>query len=110
MADHTPGPWKMDGEYRHPETKALLGVYIAKVDNGRVGQTFANCLASDAACIANARLIAAAPDLFEVVQALITCADMEYIANTSHQDSLGVLADAARAAIAKVREAGNGRR
>lgn len=104
MADHTPGPWKWwtsNSLMRLTADRGRDGGVLSAV---RRSDGFADIEVSDA----NARLIAAAPDLMEVVQALITCADEDFIANTSHQDSLGVLADAARAAIAKATEMGNG--
>jgi hypothetical protein len=50
---------------------------------------------------ANSRLIAAAPELLDVAIAVFRACDEDLIDNTSHEDSVGVLLDAARDVIAK---------
>lgn len=65
-AQHTAGPWKVDGDDIIERTGNLRGVYIAQDSEGggRIGQTFANCLVTtDEECRANAALWAAAPEL-----------------------------------------------
>lgn len=92
MSKHTPGPWKWSGEYTHPCGKpawTLLGRHglygILTCDQGSAPQ--------DLNDEANARLIAAAPELLEN---LIGCME----ALSSHvPDCIEV--QCARAAIAK---------
>lgn len=75
-AAHTAGPWCLDGEDQGQH--ALLGVYIAQDSEtgGRIAQTFANCLVTtDDECRANARLIAAAPELLEACRAVLVGVD-----------------------------------
>jgi hypothetical protein len=63
MARHTPGPWTVvTGVCRndHPDTSADV--------RGPTGEPVANCWCHEAS-IANARLIAAAPDLLNVAHA-----------------------------------------
>lgn len=68
---HTPGPWKLDG----PDINGIgnvVGFYVAVPSGGRVGQSFANCLVTtNEQCEANARLIAAAPELLETLKAMV---------------------------------------
>lgn len=87
-AKHTPGPWKpacgaRGSTCRHP---AILH------DGGQVGN--ATWQGSEAATDANARLIAAAPDLLEAIAGLVGCIDH---GSENPTEKL----DAARAAIAK---------
>ena len=68
-AQHTPGPWVVDGEDVIERTGFLGGVYIAQNGNGRVAEAFCNCLVvEDEECRANARLIAAAPELLAALE------------------------------------------
>ena len=56
----TPGPWKQDGD-QVTQYGQVVGVYIAREDGARIGQTFSNCLVKTAEhCRANAEFIAAA--------------------------------------------------
>jgi hypothetical protein len=88
---HTPGPWVLDGDDIIERTGFLGGVYVAHKDSGRVAEAFVNCrVTTDDECRANARLIAAAPDLLNALKTLASVAE-----------SRGIPADAARAAIAK---------
>ena len=59
------GMWVVDDEDDIIErTGNLHGVYVAHKGSGRVAQAFRNCrVTTDSECRANARLIAAAPDL-----------------------------------------------
>lgn len=98
---HTPGPWVVDGDDIIARTR--FGVYIAKEGDGRVAQAFSNCLVTtDAECLANARLIAAAPELLEACKAVIS----EHAAFVASHAGLRLTDEAAcvgmcRAAIAK---------
>lgn len=78
MNAHTPGPWVAEEEVR--AIGGITSIYVSKVDpsmpnglDGRVCQAFGNCLVTtDDAVRANARLLAAAPEL---IAALRECAD-----------------------------------
>lgn len=68
---HTPGPWETEEEVFNAYEN-MTGIYVRHVESGRICQTFANCLVNtDEACRANARLIAAAPDLLEALTACV---------------------------------------
>jgi hypothetical protein len=72
---HTPGPWESDrgvddDETRCFVTQAIPGrpkFLIAEIQNGAPG----DCLETE---VANARLIAAAPDLLAALQNFVECA------------------------------------
>ena len=64
MSGHTPGPWRLDGDDVNRYGPSLVGVYVAQEEGGRICECFANCLVRhDETLRANARLIAAAPEL-----------------------------------------------
>lgn len=94
MSTHTPGPWKV-----HPYRNGKIGPYNMAIDVGPAGRMVAQIcgefekpVAGDEA-EANARLIAAAPDLLTALKALV-------IATDGHPGSVRQR-DEARAAIAK---------
>ena len=95
---HTPGPWFL----RHPEIKDEQGVEIASVN------CYRDCLPEEEA---NARLIAAAPDLLAACEALDEF-QRDYHANTRddmpgneyYATRLMAIVNQARAALAKTRE------
>lgn len=63
---HTPGPWIADGKIVHAENGSAL--YIAECQNVGVGERWSGSdYASEPHAEANARLIAAAPDLLEAL-------------------------------------------
>jgi hypothetical protein len=95
---HTPGPWVLDGDNIIERTGFLGGVYIAHKDSGRVAETFVNCRVTAASeCRANARLIAAAPELLEA------CKDaLRDLIADGHEHYRVV--DTLRAAIAKAEQ------
>lgn len=72
-AAHTPGPWVADfGEAFHirpPEGGTLAQVTFLKGRGGLGGRRDAD------ECAANARLIAAAPDLLEALEAMLSHSD-----------------------------------
>ena len=96
---HTPGPWSIDLEWHsdeHPEWRSVIGPiaddYSRMMVSGHIGE-------------ANARLIAAAPELLEALKAL-DCSDILGIAEScsSGMPNFEFVRDrinAARAAIAK---------
>jgi len=104
VSGHTPGPWRI-------KTTGNIGNAIEAdcglrsplfADNGfRTVATFQSCCASDrydeqeANALANARLIAAAPELLEALQGLVEC-----------EHTTAELWQAARAAIARATGAG----
>jgi hypothetical protein len=65
---HTPGPYRV---YAHPR---LGAVRVLDVAGALVADTFTN-LRPQSECEANARLIAAAPDLLEALVTLLECTE-----------------------------------
>lgn len=91
-AEHTPGPWTHElqsgSEYIYEVMAA--GYYVATAHDGAMGKSNAE---------ANARLIAAAPDLLEALQeAAVLIEGVLMIHGTPEADSTG---HKVRAAIAK---------
>jgi hypothetical protein len=108
MAEHTEGPWEWWTS--NGITRLTGGQGMARRDGNvlcavRLRDGFAHIEVKPE----DALLIAAAPELLELARALLTSCDNDFIQNTSHQDTVGVLADAARAVIAKATEDGHGR-
>jgi hypothetical protein len=96
----TRGPWKVDEADIHPDHKTLLGYYVAAPSGGRICKTFTNCLVTtDEACIANARLIAAAPELLEACRTAETI--LMIVEPRSHKAEYVGALEVVRAAIAK---------
>ena len=60
MTEHTPGPWSTTGSMIQSEYKTFGGVFVAQVVDHASGEH-----------IANARLIAAAPELLEALQSVL---------------------------------------
>jgi len=63
---HTPGPWNAVGTWVENQNEDFIDVYICTCDSEIIGQSYLG--RSDAEDRANARLIAAAPDLLEACQ------------------------------------------
>jgi hypothetical protein len=108
-AQFTPGPWAVDPELHDSDfgalqrdgTRAQLRQYIHAPEGGggRIGACFANCLVTtDAELLANARLIAAAPELFEALDWLVQILPDPELDNDELQRTW---TKKARAAIAK---------
>lgn len=98
MTTHTPGPWIAEQEVFAPG--GIVGIYVAQYDarvqepGGRICQAYGNCLVTtDETVRANARLIAAAPDLLAALKAVVE----SWETGTRWRDEMG----RARAAIAK---------
>jgi hypothetical protein len=95
MAEHTPGPWRADDVRYQRDFRTFVNVgeepfgFIAAVSADPQHPETIN---------ANARLIAAAPELLE---ALINCADQAEIAMRAEGGEGFWAVEAARAAIAK---------
>jgi hypothetical protein len=85
LVAHTPGPWRYSG----------FGLFVKQDCGDRIGPIIARCAGhdEDAESQANARLIAAAPELLRVAELLVDWLDEEPGAHK--------LCDTARAAIAK---------
>ena len=102
MHKHTPGPWRYDGDYIY--AKSIEG-YVANPNTEDIQS--GRCVSSkDAQAVidANARLIAAAPDLLEALQEI---ADSDRYEITCLKDdkpkyTYGKFAEIALQAIAKV--------
>lgn len=75
---HTPGPWSIsDADECHGPANDLLSIRIAHANGGAVADAYSNCLVkTDEECRANARLIAAAPDLLAALQAVHNSGDL----------------------------------
>ena len=82
---HTPGPWKNTNYQTHPNFQVL--------DNG-------NAFVAEASTEANARLIAAAPELLEALSKLVLHVGHYSSMPHAHPDAARDMANA-RAAIAK---------
>lgn len=93
---HTSGPWAINGPARAPYIVGAGGrVYVAGIESKTCPDRHKLLSPRDAAD-ANARLIAAAPDLLAALKALIPCVDRD---DELFVDEL----TQARAAVAKAR-------
>ena len=93
-AAHTPGPWRYCRENGSPTTGQHM---IAGATPGYLAQV-RDCGSGDVQ--ANARLIAAAPDLLEIARAIVAVCDSGKHADMACMEG-SPLVDAARDAIAK---------
>ena len=66
MSKHTKGPWFFD-QYGH-----VYGTVDGKPIEGAIGKTILHPHVCTPSCIANARLIAAAPELLEALNGIIS--------------------------------------
>jgi len=110
----TPGPWFIVTPTQGFEICTIHGVERQPTENG-LGQTWVyirpESLVRDgewvwpdeAECTANAHLIAAAPDLYAALEALIVIDEDATIDGADLQDRVDVAWTAARAALAKAR-------
>ena len=102
-AKFTPGPWAYDGDYIWAES---IGGYVA--DPNTEDMTGGDCVArneSHGAIAANARLIAAAPELYEALRELIRLNEHHALVNNNlpgTKRETNQALNAARAALAKV--------
>ena len=85
---HTPGPWRVTTA----KVMAENGRAICLIENRKLHEGFQESSA-------NARIIAAAPDLLDALQRFVTACDA-YLPEPTHQAFCGLFASA-RAAIAK---------
>lgn len=95
MAEHTKGPWELDGDIWAMNLDVVYGsgrIAMMECENDEV---------DDDELLANARLICAAPDMFEALVWLV-----EMFADHTQYDEEGyetAAVEAARSAIAKAR-------
>lgn len=76
MTKHTNGPWVID-EAAKNVFGGVTGIYIAKKDEGRIGEVFLNCLVtSEEELTANAKLFSAAPELLKALQDILSNQDI----------------------------------
>lgn len=94
MSKHTPGPWKAGKELSSRSSEWLIAMDCG--DRGR-GIAIAETVPATGRELANARLIAAAPELLEALQNLMTRVQYDKDAKHWFTDEQ----KAARAAIAK---------
>ncbi len=69
MKMHTPGPWKITGDNAHPSN-----VRVWSEANRHIALVYACDTSRDLVCEANARLMAAAPDLLAALEGLVGAA------------------------------------
>lgn len=98
MSKHTPGPWKFqEVDWQPRALKSDLLVFPAKMPSAAIALLYRDNDADEA----NARLIAAAPDLLEALQSVALHFDEWVIDEEAFEGCLKV-----RAAIAKATEEG----
>ena len=103
MNEHTPGPWTIESSNSERWSQ------IIRPNNGRwpydnvayIEEMYDEQCTKKGAHIANAKLIAAAPDLLEALQAYLEAFENHGITNTTNLDSIGHIAELAYAAIDK---------
>ena len=100
----TAGPWmvgKIEGAHE------ITGVYISqpyegRMEGGRIAKCFGNCLVTtDAEVLANASLIAAAPDLYAALEVIANAGTVGGV-SAGERKGIARVAVIARAALAKV--------
>lgn len=94
MSNHTPGPWRIERQNPSPTTGEWM---IAGSAPGYLAE-IRDCGSGDPS--ANARLIAAAPDLLEALEELLSMCQRQ---EGFHDDGDGCMFERASAAIAKAR-------
>jgi hypothetical protein len=97
MSKHTPGPWNNNKWNCHEHQISALGGTVALVSHS-------HSLISEESADANARLIAAAPDLLEACKALIELPEIHEALKSGRARTIEPL-HMARAAIAKAEQA-----
>jgi hypothetical protein len=102
MSKHTPGPWRVQ-----PYTwqRGNVSVFAPKFGRAPYGACVAHTPCSDGVggadgALANAHLIAAAPDLLEALRSIADCCDEEHAAR-DYSSRQAEIRGIARAAIAK---------
>ena len=95
-AQHTPGPWLT---WQQPNEEGTNYWRIRTSNERALGDTLHGYCGE-----ANARLIAAAPELLETLETLVRCIDMGSRIIADETIATQRYVDSARAAIAKARE------
>ena len=107
MSKHTPGPWISESPTRDGtsvKSTAALFSTVAWCGAGSIWSSSGSYEISHEEAEANARLIAAAPDLLEVAKLLLDFYNLEtqlFVEKYGHGITTRILGDRARAAIAK---------
>jgi hypothetical protein len=118
----TPGPWELDDDEQHIDGIGRVHMHRVVAPNGAVVVEFSNTGCSeiiydddgegtgrhyDLQAMANAHLIAAAPDILEALEKIIAAADSQAAQGGEmfYSEAVGGPIDAARTAIAKARGA-----
>lgn len=99
-ATHTPGPWETK-RAATPEAFPQFGVYAENGNGHDLAHVVSHGTARHAETEANARLIAAAPDLLEALQKLTDVLADVYSSEAQAKRALCSASKAARTAIAK---------
>lgn len=104
MSGHTPGPWHVEPDIRvdkdlngHPRGEQYIAGYDIVSEHGAV----VGCEGIEGDGEANARLIAASPDLFEALVMLVDSADN--VAHTYNTSLMDQAIDFARDTIRKAK-------
>lgn len=97
---HSPGPWEIaeDGQYFGDSSATYRALYVIQTNQRVIART---TLPADEKEQANARLIAAAPELLAALHGIMRHLKENCIWRESRADYGSDLLDAARAAIAK---------
>jgi len=104
MSGRTPAPWEAITDRRNSKDQELPPVVVTRADGWQNGQLVATMnVASRAAIYANARLIAAAPDLFDALAALVAAVERDDNPSDEGHDSNSDEMAAARQALAKAK-------
>jgi hypothetical protein len=108
MNKHTPGPWELHGLAIYEPDKwrdgrNFGGAYICQIMDGNFEQSSpdSSTFKDGCECDANARLIAAAPELLAALQAVIEQADAQFKAGDKHATFNRQTIDSLRPAITK---------
>lgn len=75
---HTPGPWRQDDPPFNADIKSDHGNVAIAIWSGNTGNSEYCAVTNLAEAMANARLIAAAPRLFEALKKLLSVETSEY--------------------------------
>ncbi len=102
MTDHTPGPWAIDSELPPSLRNVIARVGDIPISGNMIGP-YATDAEVDEANMANARLIAAAPELLKALELLEDIARSVAMGNGHNPAHLIVPCEGARAALAKVK-------
>ena len=92
MSAHTPGPWRVAGR----ETRNLPHSLVAA--DTLLARVYSKCFGDEVEETANARLIAAAPELLEVLQEILNDGVHSDVVPHLHRKALAAIAKATGAA------------